>query len=70
MTARSGGRFLAGAFGFAALVAAAEAPAACAEEGRVLRVGFFPDFAPVSYSADRDPAAPASTNTTATKRTF
>ena len=57
MTARSGRRFLAGAFGLAALLAAAEAPAACTEKGRVLGVGFFPDFAPVSYSADRDPAS-------------
>ena len=35
----------------------AEAPAACTEEGRVVRVGFYPDFAPVSYSADRDPGS-------------
>ncbi|MCY4502274.1 MAG: transporter substrate-binding domain-containing protein [Alphaproteobacteria bacterium] len=50
------------AFGMAAALlaagaAAAEAPAACTEEGRVLKVGFFHDFAPVSYSADRDPGS-------------
>ena len=37
--------------------AAAEAPAPCAEKSRVLRVGFYHDFAPVSYSADRDPGS-------------
>ena len=47
------------AFGVAAALlasgaAAADAPAACTEEGRVLKVGFYPDFAPVSYSANRD----------------
>ena len=37
--------------------AAADTPAACTEEGRVLRVGFYQDFALVSYSADRDPGS-------------
>ena len=46
-------------FGMAALLLAAGAAATepltdCTEEGRVLRVGFYHDFAPVSYSADRD----------------
>ena len=50
----------AAAFGMAATLlasgaAAADAPAACTEEGRILKVGFYPDFAPVSYSADRNP---------------
>ena len=30
---------------------------ACAEDGRVLDVGFYPFFAPVSYSADKDPGS-------------
>ena len=51
----------AAAFGMAATLlaaaAAADAPAPCTEEGRVLNVGFYPDFAPVSYSADRDPGS-------------
>ena len=52
----------AAAFGMAAALlaagaAAADAPAACTKEGRVLRVGFFHDFAPVSHSADRDPGS-------------
>ena len=33
--------------------ASTEPPDACTEEGRVLKVGFYHDFAPVSYSADR-----------------
>ena len=50
------------AFGMAAALlaagaAAADAPAACTQDGRVLKVGFYPDFAPVSYSADRDPGS-------------
>lgn len=36
---------------------AAEASLACTEKSRVLKVGFFHDFAPVSYSADRDPGS-------------
>ena len=52
----------AAAFGMAAALlaagaAAADTPAACTEEGRILRVGFYHDFAPVSYSADRDPGS-------------
>ena len=47
------------AFGVAAVLLAAGAaatqpPTHCTEEGRVLKVGFYHDFAPVSYSADRD----------------
>lgn len=42
---------------FASGAAVAEGSAACTEEGRVLKVGFFHDFAPVSYSADRDPGS-------------
>ncbi len=42
---------------FAAGAVAAEPPAECTEKGRVLKFGFFHDFAPVSYSADRDPAS-------------
>ena len=50
------------AFGVAAALlaaggAAATAPASCTAEGRVLKVGFFHDFAPVSYSADRNPGS-------------
>ena len=40
-----------------AMAAAAEAPAACTEEGRILKAGFYHDFAPVSYSANRDPGS-------------
>ena len=36
---------------------AAEIPASCTPEGRILMVGFYPDFAPVSYAADRDPGS-------------
>ena len=42
----------------AAVAAATEPPVGCTEEGRVLKVGFYHDFAPVSYSADRDPGSP------------
>ena len=57
-----GPRVAAVVFGVAAVLlaagaAATEPPAACTEEGRVLKLGFFHDFAPVSYSADRDPAS-------------
>ena len=31
---------------------------ACSEDGRALQVGFYPFFAPVSYSADEDPDSP------------
>ncbi len=34
------------------------ASAACPETERVVRFGFFTDFAPISYSADPDPASP------------
>lgn len=33
------------------------APAACADDGRTLDLGFYAFFAPVSYSADEDPAS-------------
>ena len=51
------------AFGVAAMLlaagaAATEPPADCTGEERVLRVGFYHDFAPVSYSADRDSGSP------------
>ena len=36
----------------------AAAVEACMEEGRVLTLGFYAYFAPMSYSADPDPAAP------------
>ena len=39
----------------AACASEAEETDACAEEGRVLDVGFYAYFAPVSYSADDDP---------------
>ena len=42
----------------AAGAAAAEPPAGCTEEERVVKVGFYHDFAPVSYSADRDSGSP------------
>ncbi len=34
------------------------APESCMDEDRVLNVGFYAFFAPVSYSADQDPASP------------
>ena len=54
-----GPRVAAVAFGVAAMLldagaAATEPPTGCTEEGRVLKVGFYHDFAPVSFSADRD----------------
>ena len=54
-----GPRVAAVAFGVAAMLldagaAATELPTDCTEEGRVLKVGFYHDFAPVSYSADRE----------------
>ncbi len=57
------------ASGFRALAAAAllllaapalaAEPAACAREGRVLKVGFYAFFKPLSYSAAKDPKSPA-----------
>ncbi len=35
-----------------------EQPRACTEGGRTLQAGFYPFFAPVSYSADEDPDSP------------
>ena len=50
------------AFGMTAVAsvdstAVAQPPDRCTTEGRILKVGFYHDFAPVSYSADRDPGS-------------
>ncbi|MCY4547227.1 MAG: transporter substrate-binding domain-containing protein [Defluviicoccus sp.] len=42
----------------AAGAAATEPAIGCTEEGRIIKVGFYHDFAPVSYSVDRDAGGP------------
>ena len=51
------GKALAGAAALVAALAAGPASAACVEDGRVLDFGFYAFFAPLSHSADPDPAS-------------